>query len=558
MVISIYELIEEGAMNDLRNAFCETGGRAMRRRGALASAVAVVMALIGSLVAASGVSAQTDDQDTALPECDETLTPFSDIAADHFAAADVSCMYSLGVAQGTSTTQFSPDATLTRAQISVLMTRLWQALGNACPTGASEPFTDVAADHWAASEIACMYTLGVAQGTSATQFSPDSTLTRAQIAVMAARLWRTHGNTCPTASASFSDVPTDHWAYADIACLQALGIMGAVAGTAFQPGNNATRVQMVMVLARLWRAATNATTTATTEGGGGEGVGGGGGGGQPSGNVGQTPGGSPPSGGNPGGGNPPSQRQISAGAPAAPGAPSLTVGAASLGVSFSWPPHTGAAFSGFGVWYCTAIPADCTNATTKSVSTNVSNPSTTISGLTNGTKYWVRVRATNLNGTGPWSNASSATPLGAPQAPGSLSVVGGKSGNTLVGSGTLNVSWTEPNQANNMANVTGYKVLYRACTATPKSCTQNPAWGVVELIDAHRCDHVHDHHRTHQRHRIPSTSPSHQQRRRRRLVAVHGHTLHQAGYSCPDGERREGRRQARRERQPGGLVDGTE
>ena len=80
---------------------------------------------------------------------------------------------------------------------------------------------------------------------------------------------------------------------------------------------------------------------------------------------------------------------------------------------------------------------------------NVTTVSTAITGLTNGTEYQVRARASNARGDGPWSAAATMT-AGAPSAPAAPTLVSGNA--------QLAVSWTAP--ANNGSAVTDYDVRY--------------------------------------------------------------------------------------------------
>ena len=81
-----------------------------------------------------------------------------------------------GITNGTSATTFSPDATVTRGQT---VTFLWRYAGS--PTTGTGSFTDVAADAYYATAVAWAAAEGVTSGTSATTFSPDAACTRAQI-----------------------------------------------------------------------------------------------------------------------------------------------------------------------------------------------------------------------------------------------------------------------------------------------------------------------------------------------------------------------------------------
>ena len=88
----------------------------------------------------------------------------------------------------------------------------------------------------------------------------------------------------------------------------------------------------------------------------------------------------------------------------------------------------------------------------------------TISGLTNGTTYQVRVRASNSQSNGAWSSTVTGTPalLGVPDAPTAPSLTHG--------SKRFEVSWTAPSE-NGGSAITGYGVQYR--TGTSGSWTQH-------------------------------------------------------------------------------------
>ena len=161
--------------------------------------------------------------------------------------------------------------------------------------------------------------------------------------------------------------------------------------------------------------------------------------------------------------------------PDAPDAPTLTVKNKSLGVSWSAPAGNGAAITDYDVQYraCTKS-ADLTCASSPSWGswTNHSHTGTattaTISSLTNGTAYQVQVQAKNSVGAGAWSSSAKATPV--PQPPDAPSAP-----TVTVWNKELRLSWTAPSI--NGSAITDYDVQYRACTATPLSCTTSPTWG---------------------------------------------------------------------------------
>ena len=152
--------------------------------------------------------------------------------------------------------------------------------------------------------------------------------------------------------------------------------------------------------------------------------------------------------------------------PNAPGAPTLSVGDQSLGVTWAAPSVTGgSAVTGYKVGRCST---GCDTVSNWTVATLTgTETTTTLSSLTNGTAYQVRVAATNRSGDSSWSSSATATPAKAPDAPSVPSLT--------VWNKQLTVSWAAP--SDNGADISDYDVQYRACTATPKSCTSSPTWG---------------------------------------------------------------------------------
>jgi len=53
--------------------------------------------------------------------------PFEDVAADSVHRSSIACLYALGITAGTSATTYSPDDHLTRAQAATFITRLYEA-----------------------------------------------------------------------------------------------------------------------------------------------------------------------------------------------------------------------------------------------------------------------------------------------------------------------------------------------------------------------------------------------------------------------------------------------
>lgn len=89
---------------------------------------------------------------------------------------------------GTGRFTFSPNAACTRAQT---VTFLWRAAGSPRPVSTVNPFTDVHYGDYFYQAVLWAVENGITMGTSATTFSPDATVTRAQVVTF---LWRANGS----------------------------------------------------------------------------------------------------------------------------------------------------------------------------------------------------------------------------------------------------------------------------------------------------------------------------------------------------------------------------
>ena len=83
---------------------------------------------------------------------------------------------------GKSDISFDPDATMTRAEFATIVTR-----GLGLAEKPLSVFLDVPNGIWYDGYVGTAYTYGIVNGTSATTFNPNGTLTRAEAAVMVAR-----------------------------------------------------------------------------------------------------------------------------------------------------------------------------------------------------------------------------------------------------------------------------------------------------------------------------------------------------------------------------------
>ena len=112
------------------------------------------------------------------PEPESLETPFKDLKPGAFYEKAVAWAVEEQITAGTSATQFSPDSTCTRGQI---VTFLWRFKG--APEAVSEgtQFVDLKPGAFYEKAVSWAAETNVTAGTDETHFSPDKTCTRAQV-----------------------------------------------------------------------------------------------------------------------------------------------------------------------------------------------------------------------------------------------------------------------------------------------------------------------------------------------------------------------------------------
>ena len=173
---------------------------------------------------------------------EEQTNPFTDVYESDYYYDAVLWAVANGVTNGTSATTFGPNVTVTRAQ---MVTFLWRAHGSPEATGAN-PFTDVGTSDYYYDAVLWAVANGVTTGTSATTFSPDAPVTRAQAVTFQ---WRAAGSPVVSGS-SFDDVAADAYYVNAVTWAVANGITNGTGGNNFSPDAAVSRAQAVTFL---WR-----------------------------------------------------------------------------------------------------------------------------------------------------------------------------------------------------------------------------------------------------------------------------------------------------------------
>lgn len=170
-------------------------------------------------------------------------TTYSDVAG-HWAQSAILRWSEYGVLQG-SEGKFSPDGTLTRGQMAVILSRLLNL-----PAAPSAGFTDVAPDAWYADGINRCAAAGILQGSEG-KAMPEDPITREQAMVMLCRALGIAAEDVG-ALAGFSDLSlVSDYARPYVAALVKAGVVKGDANGLLNPLSKITRAEIVTMIDRL-------------------------------------------------------------------------------------------------------------------------------------------------------------------------------------------------------------------------------------------------------------------------------------------------------------------
>jgi hypothetical protein len=152
---------------------------------------------------------------------------------------------------GTNPLIYCPENSTTRAQMSIFLLRSKYGGSYTPPPATGTAFADVSAGYWAAAWIEQLVAEGITSGCGGGNYCPDSEVTRAQMAVFLLRSKHGGSYIPPPATgAAFTDVPADYWAAAWIEQLVAEGITSGCGGGNYCPDSSVTRAQMAVFLVK--------------------------------------------------------------------------------------------------------------------------------------------------------------------------------------------------------------------------------------------------------------------------------------------------------------------
>lgn len=177
----------------------------------------------------------------------ENSKPFADVSTSDWHKDAVDFASARGLFNGTSATSFSPDGTMTRGMIATVLHNLE---GNPAASGAVA-FPDVKSGDWFSDAVQWAASTGLMNGYGSGSFGANDVLTREQLAVI---LWSHAGKPAAGGSLNFADAAqVSDYAREAMAWAAENGILSGANGNVM-PGSSASRAQVAQMLMNYLKA----------------------------------------------------------------------------------------------------------------------------------------------------------------------------------------------------------------------------------------------------------------------------------------------------------------
>ncbi|MDN4604504.1 S-layer homology domain-containing protein [Paenibacillus sp. F6_3S_P_1C] len=169
----------------------------------------------------------------------------------HWARQEIEALAGKYIIQGINDKVFEPNRSITRAEFTALMIRMF---GLSVPDTEGSSFKDVSNTSWYAPYITSATEAGLIKGYTGSQFKPEQTISREEMAVIISRGFALAGydTSSTTSAASFADgEQIQNWAKSAVGLLNQYEIVKGNPDGSFKPKGSATRAESAAMLGRL-------------------------------------------------------------------------------------------------------------------------------------------------------------------------------------------------------------------------------------------------------------------------------------------------------------------
>ena len=192
----------------------------------------------------------TEFDNNDVPDRMAVTERFTDVNKDDWYLDAAQWAVDSGLMYGVSENEFAPSDIAARAMV---VTMLWRIAGMPAVSAESN-LTDVDGDAWYADAVAWAVSAGVVSGISDTEFSPDTQVTREQLAAILYRYAKNMGEGFTGAWAfplDFTDAANvSEYAYEPLCFMTMKGVIAGMGDGTLAPKENATRAQIAAIFKR--------------------------------------------------------------------------------------------------------------------------------------------------------------------------------------------------------------------------------------------------------------------------------------------------------------------
>ena len=174
---------------------------------------------------------------------------FGDVQEDSALQQELDILLGRAAISGFPDGSFYPDHTVTRAEfVKMLVLSLGLVLPEAPST---DGFTDVDPQSWYAPYVDAAVTAGLVKGVTPETFRPEASITRAQLAVMVVRAMNGYAPASPLLVQFTDQAQIPSWALQDVMAGAEAGIVQGLPDGSFDPAGLATRSQAAAMIGNL-------------------------------------------------------------------------------------------------------------------------------------------------------------------------------------------------------------------------------------------------------------------------------------------------------------------
>ncbi|RUL49821.1 S-layer homology domain-containing protein [Lysinibacillus antri] len=167
---------------------------------------------------------------------------YKDVNSSHWAYESIENLNKSGLIKGFTDGTFRPEATISRAEVAVIIARALNLQATTTPN-----FSDVKSSSYAYSGIAAVSEAGIITGREPGKFDPDGKLTRAEMASILTRAYNLQG----TGNVQYTDINANHWAYSYVQTLVANNLVAGYVDNTFRPNEKVSRAQFAAFIDRV-------------------------------------------------------------------------------------------------------------------------------------------------------------------------------------------------------------------------------------------------------------------------------------------------------------------